>query len=210
MKHQSICEQLLDTVIKANEVNLIRLSAGNISIRIGKDLVAITPSGVKYDQMKVEDISIVDLDGKLMDGLTPSSETPMHTAIYRNLSEVGGICHTHSPHAITFAMLEEEIPPVNIELFTCGAPIPVAPWACPGTPKSGTVTVEIFKSRPELKVVLLNKHGLVAIGRNLNQAFDMAFNAEVGFQTYHQALMVGKPQPLTTAQLAEIKAAYGM
>ncbi|HET6445549.1 MAG TPA: class II aldolase/adducin family protein [candidate division Zixibacteria bacterium] len=201
-------EQLLETVVQANEADLIRLSAGNISTREGKDLVAITPGGVKYHQMKADDISIVDLEGHLIDGLAPSSETPMHTAIYRNLPDVGGICHTHSSYAITFAMLAEEIPPANIELFACGAPIPVAPWACPGTQKAGEVTVEIFRSRPDLKVVLLNKHGLVAIGRDLNHAFEMAFNAEVGLRSYHQALMVGKPQPLTDAQLDEIKAAY--
>ena len=209
MKHQAIREQLLETVVKANEVGLIRLSAGNISIRTGKHLAAITPSRIKYHQMKEEDISIVDLDGHLIDGLTPSSETPMHTAIYRNLPDVGAICHTHSSFAITFAMLGEEIPPANLELFACGAPIPVAPWACPGTPKGGEVTVEIFRSRPDLKVVLLEKHGLVTIGRKLTHAYEMALNAEVGLRTYHQALMVGKPQPLTDAQLEEIKAAYG-
>lgn len=206
--HQSIREQLFETVLKANEVDLIRISAGNLSIRIDNDLVAITPGGVKYHQMKVEDISIVNLDGELIDGLGPSSETPMHTAIYRNLPQVGGICHTHSSYAITFAMLEEEIPPANIELYACGAPIPVAPWACPGTPKAGEVTVELFRSRPDLKIVLLNKHGLVAIGKDLNHAFEMAFNAEVGMRSYYQALMVGKPQPLTDAQLEEIKVAY--
>lgn len=63
MKHQAIREQLLETVVKANEVGVIRLSAGNISIRTGKHLAAITPSWIKYHQMKVEDISIVDLDG---------------------------------------------------------------------------------------------------------------------------------------------------
>ncbi|MCK5053166.1 MAG: class II aldolase/adducin family protein [Anaerolineales bacterium] len=208
MKYQSIREQILEAIIKAKEVDLIRLSAGNISTRIGKDLVAITPGGVKYNHMKEEDISIVDLEGNFIDGLTPSSETSMHTAIYRNLPEVGGIFHTHSSYAITFAMLGEEIPPANIELFACGAPIPVAPWACPGTQKAGEVTVEIFRARPDLNVLLLCKHGLVAIGKDLNHSFDMALNAEVGFRTYHQALMVGKPQPLTTAQLEELKTAY--
>lgn len=123
--YQSIREQLLETVIKANEVDLIRLSAGNISLRTGKDLIAITPSGVKYHQMKVEDISIVDVDGILVDGLTPSSETPMHTAIYRNLPEVGGICHTHSSYAITFTMLEEEIPR---QILNCPLVVPQSPW----------------------------------------------------------------------------------
>jgi len=209
MKYQSIRKQLFETVIKANEVDLIRMSAGNISTRASEGLVAITPSGVEYRQMKLEDISIVDLEGNLIDGLTPSSETPMHTAIYRNLSEVEGICHTHSSYAITFAMLGEEIPVVNIELMAYGAPIPVAPWACPGTDKAGEVTVEIFKSHPDLKVVLLRNHGLVSIGKDLDHAFAMAFNAEVGFQAYHQAIMVGKPQPLTETQLAEIKTIYG-
>ncbi len=208
MKHQSVREELLGTVVKANEVGLIRLSAGNFSTRAGKDLIAITPSGVKYDQINVDDISVVDLKGNLIEGLAPSSEAPLHTAIYRNLAEVGGICHTHSSYAITFAMLGEEIPPANLELFACGAPIPVAPWACPGTQKVGEITVEIFKSRPDLKVVLLDKHGLVAIGSDLNHAYETAFNAEVGLQTYHQALMVGKPQPLTDAQLEEMKTAY--
>ena len=208
MEHKALRAKLMETVVKANEVDLIRLSAGNISLRTDNNLIAITPSGVKYHQMNVDDISIIDSDGNLIDGFNPSSETNMHTAIYQNLTEVGGICHTHSNFAITFAMLGEEIPPANIELFACGAPIPVAPWACPGTQKAGEVTVELFRSRPELRVVLLNKHGLVAIGKDLNHAFENAYNAEVGFRTYYQALMIGKPQSLTNAQLEEIKAAY--
>lgn len=208
MKYQPIREQLLRTVLKAKEVDLIRMSAGNFSLRIEDDLIAITPSGISYSIMSAEDISIVDLDGHLVEGLEPSSETPMHTVIYRNLPEVGGICHTHSSYAITFAMLGAEIPMANIELMVCGAPIPVAPWASPGTPKAGEVAVEIFQQRPELKVILLRKHGLVAIEADLVQAFDKAYNAEVGLQTYHQALQVGEPEPITKKQLAEIKKAY--
>jgi len=184
------------------------MSAGNISTRTDDGMVAITPSGVKYRSMTIEDISIVDLEGNLVEGIKPSSETPMHTAIYRNLPEVGSICHTHSTFAITFAMIGEDIPMVNLELVVCGAPIPVAAWASPGTAKAGEVTVEIFKDRPALKVVLLRKHGLVAVGANLDHAFDMAFNGEVGFQSYFQALQLGQPEPITDEQFAEIKAVY--
>jgi len=208
MKYQSTREQLLEAVIKANEVDLIRLSAGNISTRTEDGLVAITASGVKYRNMTVEDISIVDLDGNLVEGLKPSSETPMHTVIYRNLPDVGSIYHTHSTFAITFAMLGDDIPMANLELLVCGAPIPVAPWACPATTKAGEVTVGIFRDRPKLRVILLRKHGLVAIGANLDNAFDMAFNAEVGFQSYYQALVLGKPEPVTAEQFAEVKAVY--
>jgi L-ribulose-5-phosphate 4-epimerase len=208
MQHQATREQVFKTAMHANQVGLIRLSAGNISTRMEDGLVAITPSGIKYEDMVPLDISIIDLDGNPLDGPKPSSETPMHTAIYRNLPEVGAICHTHSPYAITFAMLGDDIPLVNLELMACGAPIPVAPWACPGTPRAGEVTVELFQHRPGLRVVLLRNHGLVAIGRNLEHAFAMAYDAEVGFQAYHQALQVGRPVALTPGQLAEIKAAY--
>ena len=208
MQYQSFREQVFETVMNANRAGLIRLSSGNISAYMQDGLVAITPGGIKYQEMSPGDISIVDLEGHLVDGPRPSSETPMHTAIYRNLPQVRAICHTHSPYAITFAMLGEDVPLVNLELMTCGAPIPVAPWACPGTPKAGEVTVEIFQRRPELKAILLRNHGLVAIGKNLAHAFEIAYDAEVGFQTYHQALQVGMPVALSPAQLAEIRAAY--
>ncbi|MBM3145823.1 MAG: class II aldolase/adducin family protein, partial [Chloroflexi bacterium] len=84
MSYQAIREQLLDTVIRATEVNLIHMSAGNKSTRTGDGLVAITPRGIKYREMTAKDISIIDLDGNLIEGPTPSSETPMHTAIYRH------------------------------------------------------------------------------------------------------------------------------
>ena len=208
MDYENIRTQVFETVMEANRVGLIRLSAGNISARFDENLVAITPSGIKYNRLRPEEIAIVDLAGSLLDGLPASSETPMHTAIYRHLPQVQAICHTHSPFAISFAMLGEAIPLVNLELMVLGAPIPVAPWACPGTPRAGEVTVEIFRQRPELKAILLRNHGLVAIGGSLEQAFEMAYDAEVGFQTYHQALQVGQPVVLSEEQVREIKTRY--
>jgi L-fuculose-phosphate aldolase len=208
MNYLSIRERLLEAVHQAVDANLIRLSAGNISTRTEDGLVAITASGVAYRTMTVKDFSIVNLDSKLIAGPKPSSELPMHNVIYRNFPSVGSIYHTHSPYAITFAMLGKEIPRANLELMTCGAPIPVAPWACPGTAKAGEVTVEIMKQRPELKVVLLRKHGLVAIGADLDIAFKIAFNIEFGLQCYYQALQLGEPELVTDIELAEIKAVY--
>ncbi len=209
MSYQAEREEVYAMVMKAKDARLIRLSAGNISTRTREGLVAITPTGVKYDVLRPEQIAIVDLDGKPVDAPSkPSSETPMHTAIYRNLPNVGAICHTHSPYAITFAALGKEVPMISVELFTCGAPIPVAPWACPGTAEAGVVTVEIFRSRPELKICLLRNHGLVAIGEDLDNAFELAFDAEVGMQIYHQALQIGQPEIMTQAYADQIRVAY--
>ena len=210
MKYQVIQKGIYDSVMRAQDAGLIRLSAGNISARTDDGLVAITPSGIQYSELKAEQISIVDLDGRLISGPKPSSETPMHTAILRAMPDVQSVFHTHSPYAITFAMLGNEIPAVNLELFVCGAPIPVAKWASPGSEVAGEIAVEIFKKRSELKVMLLRKHGVVAIGKDLDQAYKLAYDAEIGMMTYFNARQIGKPEPLTAKQIQEIKDVYGI
>jgi len=107
-------------------------------------------------------------------------------------------------------MLQEDIPLMNVELMVCGAPIPVAPWAAPGTSKAGEVTVDLFLSRPELSVILLRQHGLVAIASSLEQAYDKAYNAEIGLESFYKARLLGSPQPFTRDQINEIKEVYGI
>ena len=109
-------EKLKQEVLEANlllpKYGLITLTWGNVS---GFDktsgLVAIKPSGVSYDVMKVEDIVLVDLNGKIIEGkLNPSSDTPTHLALYRQYSELGGIVHTHSRWATIWAQSGKNIP----------------------------------------------------------------------------------------------------
>lgn len=209
MQFANIREQICAMVQTAVEANLVYLSAGNISLRIDDNVVAITPSGIKYTALQPDHIAIVDLDGNPIDApYNPSSETPMHTHLLRKLPDVNAIFHTHSSYAITFAMLGKPIPVVNLELFVVGAPIPVAPWACPGTEAPGEAASNLFVAHPDLKVVLLRNHGLVAIGKTLEQAFDMAFDAEQGLKTYHQSLQIGQPMALSETQMDEIRAVY--
>ncbi|NPV86263.1 MAG: class II aldolase/adducin family protein [Anaerolineae bacterium] len=209
MDYRPIREKVHATVMLLKQAGLVRLSAGNISARADDGKIAITPSGVRYDLLQPDDIAIVNLNGERVDApLKPSSETPMHIAIYKNLPDVGAICHTHSPFAISFAMAAREIPVVNLELFLCGAPIPVTEWACPGTARAGEVAVQVFTSRPGLRACLLRSHGLIAIGKNLDHAFELAYDAEVGMQTYYQAMQIGTPQEITREQIDEILRAY--
>lgn len=210
MDYQNTKQEVLDTVRLACESDLIRMSAGNISTRTPDGNVAITPSGIKYFRMKTEDISIVDLDGNLIEGPKSSSETPMHTAIYREIPRAQSIVHTHSIYAMVFAHIKRDIPLASVELMVCGAPIPVAPWASPGTAKAGQVTVDIFRDRPELSVILLRQHGLVALGASLYQAYEMAYNGEIGLEVYHKASLIGKPKPFSEEQISEIKEVYGL
>ena len=102
---------------------MINGTSGNIALRDDEDdVVAITPSGVAYGTMKPEDIAIVDLNGKWMDGpYKPSSEVPMHTAVLRARPDVKATVHTHAMFATIMAMGDESLRPItNHGMFCCG------------------------------------------------------------------------------------------
>ena len=109
-------EQLKEEVYKANmelvEKGMVIYTWGNVSgIDREKKLVVIKPSGVDYDAMKPEDMVVVDLDGNVVEGkYKPSSDTPTHLVLYRTYPDIGGVVHTHSTWAVTFAQAGMDIP----------------------------------------------------------------------------------------------------
>jgi L-ribulose-5-phosphate 4-epimerase len=108
--------KLKKEVLQANldlvKLGLVDLTWGNVSgINRAKGLVVIKPSGVDYKKMKIEDMVVVDLNGKIIEGKNrPSSDTPTHIELYKYFQDAGGICHTHSMHATIFAQACSEIP----------------------------------------------------------------------------------------------------
>ena len=112
-------EKLKQEVLEANldlvKNNLVILTWGNVSaLDRESGLVVIKPSGVSYDDMKAEDMVVVDLDGNIVEGdLRPSSDTPTHLAIYRHFPEVGGVVHTHSTYATAWAQAGLPIPNIG-------------------------------------------------------------------------------------------------
>lgn len=109
-------EQLKEEVLEANlclpKHQLVTFTWGNVSgIDRETDYVVIKPSGISYDEMKIEHLVVVDLDGNIIEGgLRPSSDTPTHLALYRSFSTIGGIVHTHSPWATSWAQAGRPIP----------------------------------------------------------------------------------------------------
>lgn len=113
-------EELKQTVFQANldlvKHNLVLFTWGNVSgIDREKGLVVIKPSGVSYDEMKAEDMVVVDLQsGKVVEGdLKPSSDTPTHLILYRAFSELGGVVHTHSTYATAWAQAGMDVPNIG-------------------------------------------------------------------------------------------------
>ncbi len=181
-------------------------SAGNISVRSG-DLVSITPSGISYAEMRPEDICLVTLDGtQLPDSAagqeTPSSETPMHLAIYAATS-AAAVVHTHSPEVIALSAARPELPAIHYAITGLGGPVRVAPYVRFGSAGLAAAAVDALDGR---SAVILRNHGAVCYGRNLAQAYDRALLLEWLARTYRLALCYGEPAILSAAELEEVAA----
>ena len=183
-------------------------SAGNISVRAG-DIVAITPSGISYADMRPGDVCLVTLDGtQLPDGIghdtqeTPSSETPMHLAIYAATS-AAALVHTHSPEVVALSASRSELPAIHYAITGLGGPVRVAPYVRFGSAGLAAAAVEALTGR---SAVILRNHGAVSYGRDLAQAYDRALLLEWLARTYRLALSYGEPAILSAAELDEVAA----
>ena len=154
-------------------------------------LVAVTPSGIDYDALRPADITVVDLQGRPVDGdQLPSSELPFHLALYRHRPDVGAVVHTHSVYATTMACLHWEIPAVHYLVGFAGLKVPLAPYATYGSRDLASHVVAGIGSG---NAVLLANHGMVAVGADLNRAFAVAEEIELVARIYYQARAVGTP-----------------
>jgi L-fuculose-phosphate aldolase len=183
-------------------------SAGNMSVRIG-DRVAITPSGISYSEMRPEDICLVGMDGaELQSSETPSSETPMHLAIYAATKAgagagAGAVVHTHSPEVIALSAGRDELPAIHYAITGLGGPVRVAPYVRFGSAGLAASAVTAMDGR---SAVILRNHGAVTYGRDLAQAYDRALLLEWLARTYRLALSYGEPAILSAADLDEVTA----
>jgi len=120
-------EAIVTTCQELSRSGLVVGTAGNVSVRDG-DLVAVSPSGLRYADLTPELVGVHRLDGAAVEGvLAPTSELPLHLAIYAARPEVGAVVHTHSPAATALSTLVDEIPPVHYYVAMFGGPVIVAP-----------------------------------------------------------------------------------
>ena len=194
-------------------------SAGNMSVRIAgtpvagtpvtgtavAGTVAITPSGVSYAEMRPEDICLVSPDGSQLEHgsqETPSSETPMHLAIYA-ATRAAAVVHTHSPEVVALSAARTELPAIHYAITGLGGPVRVAPYVRFGSAGLAAAAVQALDGR---SAVILRNHGAVTYGRDLAQAYDRALLLEWLARTYRLALSYGEPAILSAAELDEVTA----
>jgi len=184
--------QVLDANLALVKNGLVVLTWGNVSgIDRAKGLVAIKPSGVAYDQLKMESMVVVDLKGRLVEGrLKPSMDTPTHLALYNAWPEIGGVCHTHSAYAVMFSQARREIPclgTTHADHFYGAVPVTrlLTEKEVAGNYEAGTgkVILELFSRRSGLKplampAVLVANHGPFCWGRSAKEAVDNSLALE--------------------------------
>lgn len=180
------------------ETGLVLGAAGNISVRRG-DLVAISPAGMRLEEMTPEDLPVIDLTGAVVEGSRrPSSETPMHLAIYE-ATGAPAIVHTHSTYGAVVAATMTELPPIHYYTLLLGGVVRVAEYATYGTPE---LAANVRKAMAGgMRAALMANHGGVTIGVDLEDAFENARILEWLCGVYVRARSIGEPQILTDEQL---------
>lgn len=194
-------EQVLAANLMLPEHDLVTFTWGNVSaIDRSSGLVVIKPSGVPYEEMTAEDMVVVDLDGRVVEGrLKPSSDTPTHVVLYKAFDSIGGIVHTHSRWATIFAQAGMGIPAMGTTHadYFCGAiectrAMTKQEIEGPYEEMTGRVIVETFRDLSPEKVpgVLVRSHGPFAWGADAEEA---AHNAvvmeEAAFMCWHARMM---------------------
>ena len=207
MNHRDLREEVASVAKQLIASGLVTGTSGNVSARTPEGDVLMTPSGIDYEALEAGDVVLVDVDGEVLEGsLEPSTETPMHTGIYRARAEVGAVVHTHSIYATTLACLGWPIPSVHYMLTTLSEDghIPLAPYTTYGTEElAGYAADALGESH---NACLLQNHGTITVGESAEEAFSRTVVLEEMAEIYYRARVVGEPVLLTPEQVEEVAA----
>ena len=211
MKNVKEREDIIKYALMLNTTNLSPLRSGNLSIRVIENDVEgflLTPSGIKYETLKPEDIVFLALEEKydnlkmFNSGLNPSSEWRFHQDVYIKKREAKAIVHAHSPHATAVSTHGESIPAFHYMVALAGGDdIKCAEYATFGTKELSNNIIKALENR---KACLMANHGQIAFGESLNKAFELAQEVENICHQYFLALKLGQPKNLSFAEMQKI------
>lgn len=183
-------------------------SSGNMSVFLrDKGLVFITPSGIRYIDMLPEQIAVLTLEGKQVEGdYKPTIETPMHLTIYRNRPDVNAIVHTHPVYTSALAIAREPLPPVTEEfIIYVGGTVDVAKFGGAGTQELADNVLEALKDK---KAAIMPNHGLITVGKDLKEACFINEVVEIHAQMYLMAKIFGKAFSIPEDAISRWKKVY--
>ncbi|MGW3144970.1 class II aldolase/adducin family protein [Streptomyces sp. NPDC001177] len=185
-----------DACRRLGAAGLLMGTAGNVSVRVG-ERVAVTATGAVLAQLTAGQVTVVDLDGKVVAGtLRPTSELELHLGVYRRYG-AGAIVHTHAPMATALSCVLDELPCVHYQLLALGGTVRVAPYATFGTPELAESVLRALEGR---SAALMASHGALTHGPTLDKAVENALLLEWACGVYQHAAAIGTPRVLDEQQ----------
>lgn len=208
MRLEALRRQVHQLNLELPRNGLVAWTSGNVS---GRDpstgLVVIKPSGLPYADLTPDALVVVDLDGNVVEGtLRPSSDTISHLVIYREMSHVHGVVHTHSTFATAFAALGRPIPACLTAIADeFGGPIPCAGYARVGGDEIGRAVVEGIG---QSAAILLQNHGVFTVGPTATEAVKAAVMVEDAAKSVYFALQMGTPLDIPDEEIVRAHRRY--
>ena len=201
MLHEKLRQDLIDTARKMEQYNLIRMSGGNVALRV-EDMILVTPTAMAYDMMIPEDIVVVDCEGRVIEGKRkPTSDLKAILYILNHMPEVNAVIHTHQPKAVALSLITDKLPLISTTMVDeVKDEVNVAPFTISSDEGMGIQTVE-YATRA--LCVILKNHGIMAFGKDLEQALSAAIYLEESCEVYMSALATGKDITVLTKEQAE-------
>lgn len=197
-------EKIIKFGKKLVESKLTKGTGGNLSIyNPEENLMAISPSGMDYFDIRLEDIAIMDMEGNIVEGYRkPSSEYEMHKIFYEKRDDIFSVVHCHSIYSTTMSLLRENLPASHYMIALAGENVRCAEYATYGTKELAENAFEAMKDR---YAVLLANHGLLTGANCIENAFNIAEEIEYVAETYYRAKTIGKPVILPNAEMKKMK-----
>ncbi|MEX2690011.1 MAG: class II aldolase/adducin family protein [Candidatus Njordarchaeia archaeon] len=208
ISHIMIKRYIVEVCRELVKKKLTHGSSGNMSVFLrDKGLVFITPSGIRYIDMLPEQIAVLTLEGKQVEGdYKPTIETPMHLTIYRNRPDVNAIVHTHPVYTSALAIAREPLPPVTEEfIIYVGGTVDVAKFGGAGTQELADNVLEALKDK---KAAIMPNHGLITVGKDLKEACFINEVVEIHAQMYLMAKIFGKAFSIPEDAISRWKKVY--
>jgi len=205
---EALKERVYQLNKELDKQGLVTMTSGNVSGRdLETGLVVIKPSGVAYEKLRPEDMSVVTLTGEVMEGtLKPSVDTATHLYVYRHRADVNGVVHTHSNYATAFAAVGRGIPcSLTAMADEFGGPIPVGPYAAIGGEEIGQAIVEHIGGS---KAILMKNHGVFTIGESPEAALRSAVMVEDAARTCFLAMQIGDLSEIPADEVARAHKRY--
>jgi L-fuculose-phosphate aldolase len=189
---------------KLVDSGLTKGTGGNLSIyNPEEELMAISPSGIAYYDIRLEDIVVMDLDGNIVEGKRePSSEYEMHKIFYRKRDDIFAVVHCHSIYSTTISILREDLPASHYMIALAGKNVRCADYATYGTQELADNAFEAMEDRYG---VILANHGLLTGADCIENAFNTAEELEYVAETYYRAKTIGDPVILDDQEMELMK-----